>query len=111
ASKVFGQRAAAEALVLAALAGWWWSTTWLSPLVLPSPQVVALRLFDIIATPALSLHILATLARVLASVALALVIGFVLASLAHSRSWIAGIVTDRLLIVLNGMPSVGWALL
>ena len=70
-----------------------------------------MRLLDIVSTPSLSLHILATLLRVLSSVALALVIGFVLASLAHARPWVDGIVTDRLLIVLNGMPSVGWALL
>jgi NitT/TauT family transport system permease protein len=109
-SASLGQRAVAEGLVILALAAWWWSTRTLSPLILPSPQAVALRIADIV-TSSLNLHILATFLRVLAAVMLALAIGFVLAALAQARPWIDGIVSDRLLVVLNGMPSIGWALL
>jgi NitT/TauT family transport system permease protein/sulfonate transport system permease protein len=96
---------------MAALAGWWWSTTWLSPYVLPSPQAVAQRMLDLAITPSLSWHILVTTLRVVASVAIGLGLGFLLALLAHSRPWLEGIVMGRILVVLNGMPSVGWAIL
>ena len=48
--------------------------------------------------------------RVLASVALGLSLGFLLAFLAHALPRLSGIIMDRILVVLNGMPSVGWAL-
>jgi len=106
-----GQRAIAEALVLLALVGWWWSSLHLPAAVLPSPEAVAYRLLDIAVSPNLSWHVLVTTLRVLASVALALALGFLLALLAHSVPWLAGVVMDRILVVLNGMPSVGWAIL
>jgi NitT/TauT family transport system permease protein len=109
--KTFSERAIAETLVLLALTGWWWSSAHLPAAVLPSPQAVAYRLYDIVTIPSLSWHVLVTSLRVLASVALALALGFVLALLAHSVPWLSGIVMDRILVVLNGMPSVGWALL
>lgn len=109
--KDLGQRAIAESLVLLALASWWWFSTQAGPAVLPSPQAVLNRLFDIATTPSLSWHVLITSLRVLASVVLALALGFLLALLAHSVPWLAGIVMDRILVVLNGMPSVGWAIL
>jgi len=40
----------------------------------------------------------------------ALALGFSLALLAHSVPWLAGIIMDRILVVLNGMPSIGWAM-
>jgi NitT/TauT family transport system permease protein len=110
-SKVLGERAIAESLVLLALAGWWWFATHVAPTVLPSPQAVANRLLEVATNPSLSWHVLITSLRVLTSVALALALGFSLALLAHSVPWLAGIIMDRILVVLNGMPSVGWAIL
>ena len=54
---------------------------------------------------------LITSLRVLASVVLALALGFLLALLAHAVPWLSGMIMDRILVVLNGMPSVGWAIL
>jgi NitT/TauT family transport system permease protein len=110
ASKALGQRAIAESLVLLALAAWWWSST-LMPTVLPSPSAVFNRLLDIAANPSLSRHVLITSLRVLASVMLALALGFLLALLANAVPWLSGVIMDRILVVLNGMPSVGWAVL
>jgi NitT/TauT family transport system permease protein len=110
-SKGFGQRAIADSLVLLALAAWWWSSTQMAAAVLPSPQAVFNRLLDIAGTPSLSWHVLITTLRVLTSVALALALGFLLALLAHAVPWLSGVIMDRILVVLNGMPSVGWAIL
>jgi NitT/TauT family transport system permease protein/sulfonate transport system permease protein len=110
-SKALGQRAIAESLVLLALAAWWWSSTPVANAVLPSPMAVANRLLDIAASPSLCWHVLITSLRVLASVVLALALGFILALLAHAVPWLSGVIMDRILIVLNGMPSVGWAIL
>jgi NitT/TauT family transport system permease protein/sulfonate transport system permease protein len=109
--KVPGQRAIAESLVLLALAAWWWSSTQVASAALPSPQAVLNRLFEISTSPSLSWHVLITSLRVLASVVLALALGFLLALLAHSIPWLSGVIMDRILVVLNGMPSVGWAIL
>jgi NitT/TauT family transport system permease protein/sulfonate transport system permease protein len=110
-TRTFGQRAVADALVVLALAAWWWSSRHLPPSIIPTPQSVAIRLFDIATTPALAWHVLITTLRVMASVALSLVLGLALALAAHSRPWLDGIITDRILVVLSGMPSVGWAIL
>jgi len=106
-----GQRALAEALVLLALLGWWWSSLELPAAVLPSPQAVGQRLIAILTTPELSWHIAVTSLRVLVSVASALLAGLLLALLAQTVPWLAGIIMDRILVWLNGMPSVGWAIL
>ena len=97
--------------MLLALAAWWWSSTHMATAVLPSPQAVFNRLLDIATNPSLSWHVLITSLRVLASVVLALALGFLLALLAHAVPWLSGVIMDRILVVLNGMPSVGWAIL
>jgi NitT/TauT family transport system permease protein/sulfonate transport system permease protein len=79
--------------------------------VVPAPQAVLARLIYIATDPALGWHVLITTLRVVASVVLSLALGLMLALLAHARPWLEGIVMDRVLIVLSGMPSVGWAIL
>src|SRR5258708_908280 len=90
--KALGQRAIAESLVRRAWAAGWWSSPQLPPAMLPSPLTVLNRLIDIAGSPNLSWHVLITSLRVLASVVLALALGFLLALLAHSVPWLAGIV-------------------
>jgi len=111
ARKAFTEWALAECLLVFALAAWWWSSRHLPASVLPPPEAVASRLMQILTTPELAWHVLVTAVRVLASVALALGAGFLLALLAHTVPWLSGIIMDRVLVWLNGMPSVGWAIL
>src|SRR6476620_11445983 len=110
-TSAFAQRALAEALVVLALLAWWWSSLTLPATVIPSPAAVAHRLMAMLTTPQLSWHVVLTTLRVLISVASALVLGFLLALLAHAVPWLGGIIMDRILVWLNGMPSVGWAIL
>jgi NitT/TauT family transport system permease protein len=110
-TSAFAQRALAEALVVLALLAWWWSSLTLPATVIPSPAAVAHRLMAMLTTPQLSWHVVLTTLRVLISVASALVLGFLLAFLAHAVPWLGGIIMDRILVWLNGMPSVGWAIL
>jgi NitT/TauT family transport system permease protein len=109
--RAIGQRALAEALVVLALLGWWWSSHQMPATVLPSPAAVGQRLIAILITPELSWHVAITALRVLVSVAIALLAGFLLALLAQAVPWLGGIIMDRILVWLNGMPSVGWAIL
>ena len=90
---------------------WWWSSRDLTASVLPSPQAVLARLVAIATDPALAWHPFVTTLRVMASVLLSLVLGLALALAAHARPWLDGIISDRILVVLSGMPSVGWAIL
>ena len=88
---MLGQRAIGDALLLLALAGWWWSSRHVPSSVLPSPQAVVARLVEIAIDPALSWNVLVTALRVMASVALSLILGLLLALLAHSRPWLEGL--------------------
>ena len=110
-AKMFGARVLAETVVVLALAGWWWSSLYLPATVMPAPQAVADRLLAIVLRPELNWHVVVTGLRVLVSVISALAAGFLLALLAHAVPWLACIIMDRILVWLNGMPSVGWAIL
>ncbi|MBM3601334.1 MAG: ABC transporter permease subunit [Alphaproteobacteria bacterium] len=106
-----GQHAAAEGLVMLAVLGWWWMSNSLSAMVLPSPVSVLKRTFDLFVDPELSRHALVTFLRVAGSVFISLVVGLALALLARRAQWIDAIVRDRILVALNALPSVGWAIL
>ncbi|MBI3708860.1 MAG: ABC transporter permease subunit [Proteobacteria bacterium] len=106
-----GEHLVVLALVVLAIGGWWWMSLQFSPLVMPSPWAVLRRTTSLFVDPALLRHTLLTTARVWASVAASLVIGFALAVLARANADLDGIITDRLLVVLNAFPSIGWAIL
>src|SRR5688500_6839618 len=108
-TRTIGQRAVADGLVVLALAAWWWSSRHLPASVIPSPQTVLARLVAIATEPSLGWHAVITTLRVAASVMLSLVLGLTLALAAHARPWLDGIITDRILVVLSGTPSVGCA--
>lgn len=101
----------AEGLVAAALLGWWASARGLPEFVLPGPAAVASRLLDLFVDPAFLAHTFASTWRVVAAVALALVIGGALALLARAVPPLELVVHGRILPVLNSFPSIGWAIL
>jgi NitT/TauT family transport system permease protein/sulfonate transport system permease protein len=110
-TRTIGQRAIADGLVVLALAAWWWSSRHLPASVIPSPQAVLARLVTIATEPSLAWHAVITTLRVMASVLLSLALGLALALATYARPWLDGIISDRILVVLSGMPSVGWAIL
>ncbi len=103
--------AAAEGLVVAAVLLWWLVAQRMPAMVLPSPEAVLRRTIALFTEPALRFHWMTTLLRVAGSVAISLVVGFALALLAHRWRWAEAIVQRRLLVVLNALPSIGWAIL
>jgi NitT/TauT family transport system permease protein/sulfonate transport system permease protein len=105
------ERLLAEGLVVAALAGWWLMSLKLPAFVLPGPQQVLKALGALFFEPSFLVHTAASAARVVASVLIALALGFALALLARRVALLADVIHRRLLPVLNSFPSVGWAIL
>jgi len=80
--------------------------------ILPDPVKVLGRTFELLFTnPTLAQHTYISLARVLVSVALSLVIGSALVLLARYVSLTRGLLVERLLPTLNAFPSLGWAII
>jgi NitT/TauT family transport system permease protein len=105
------ERLLAEGLVAAALAGWWMMSLKLPAFVLPGPERVLKALATLFFEPAFLVHTAASASRVVASVLIALALGFGLALLAVRVPLLADVIHRRLLPVLNSFPSVGWAIL
>lgn len=105
------ERVIADGLVVAAIAGWWLLSLRLPDFLMPSPWQVATRLVDLFVTPSLLADVAASAARVIAAVALATVLGVVLALIPYRWPVADAIVRDRITPFLNSFPSVGWAIL
>jgi NitT/TauT family transport system permease protein len=105
-SRIFG-----EGLVLLALSGWWLIARKLPEFVLPGPAAVASRLGDLFIDPNFLGHTFDSVWRVIASVALAVLLGGVLALGAWTSPLLRGIIHDRIQPFLNSFPSIGWAIL
>ena len=105
------ERAIGEAVVVAALIGWWLLARGLPEFILPGPVPVARRLAELSVSPEFLFHVSTSAWRVLVSVILALLIGGGLAFLAHGVPWLAAVVDERIKPVLNSFPSIGWAIL
>ena len=104
-------RLVGEGVVVVALLAWWWAARGLPEFVLPGPVAVGSRLVELFTRPEFLGHTLVSTARVVASVAIAVVLGSLLAIAAASIPWIEPIVHDRIKPVLNSFPSIGWAIL
>ena len=105
------ERMIADGLVVAAIAGWWLMSLRLPAFLMPSPWDVATRLVDLFITPTLLADVAVSAARVIAAVALATVLGGILALLPYRWPVLEAIVRDRITPFLNSFPSVGWAIL
>ncbi len=101
----------ADALVLAVIAGWAISTRFLPEFVLPGPVAVLQRLGALFVDPAFIGHTLASAARVVLSVLLALVIGGGLALLNRAVPVLDWTIRGLIQPFFNSFPSIGWAIL
>ena len=101
----------ADALVLAVLAAWFIGSRHLPEFVLPGPVAVAKRLLALFSDPDFLVHTLASTARVVVSVLLALVIGSALALLQRAVPALDWVLKGGVQPFLNSFPSIGWAIL
>jgi NitT/TauT family transport system permease protein len=105
------QNGIAEGGVLLALLGWWLTARGVPDFVLPSPVQVAATLSRFAVEPALLWQLGVTFLRVAAAVALAMALAIALAIAARRSGIAAAVIEQRLLLILNSFPSVGWAIL
>ncbi len=105
------ERLIGEGLVALALIGWWAFARGLPEFILPGPAAVGGRLVALFIAPEFLQHVLASTWRVVASVALALLLGGGLAFLAEAVPVLEAVVHERIKPVLNSFPSIGWAIL
>jgi len=105
------ERALADGLVVAAVVGWWVLSRRLPDFLMPSPWHVATTLAGLFLTPSLLADTAASAARVVASVALSVLLGGALAVIPYRWPLADAIVRDRITPFLNSFPSVGWAIL
>lgn len=113
--KIFGvpvmQHVLAEGFVILFVLGWWLMSRGQPAYVLPSPWTVAQSFAAFFYDPKLFYHLLATFTRVVASVAIATVLGMVLAIIPFYVPVTRDIVGKRIQPLLSAMPSLGWAIL
>jgi len=107
----YKSRLVAEGTILAFVALWWFTARDMPDFVLPDPLEVALAMGKLLVEPDLLGHVIASFLRVLAAVAVALVVAVALAASIRTGPVMATIVERNLLVVLNSFPSVGWAIL
>ena len=101
----------AEGSIVLALVGWWAMARTMPSFILPGPVEVAGVFARLFIDPAFLVHTLTSLARVVASVLLAIFIGGLLALLARVVPELQWVVMRRIQPFLNAFPSVGWAIL
>jgi ABC-type nitrate/sulfonate/bicarbonate transport system permease component len=104
-------RLLAEGTLVAFVLVWWWTSTGLPSFVLPSPLEVARTFGRLVVDPALVPHVAISFARVTSAVVLAMTLALALGLLARRSVLFAAILEERILLILNSFPSVGWAIL
>jgi NitT/TauT family transport system permease protein len=102
---------AANAAVAAALGAWALGAGSLPEFVLPGPVAVGKRLIALFTEPTFLSHTLASVTRVLLSVALALAVGGGLALLNRAVPAVDWVVRGMVLPFFSSFPSIGWAIL
>ena len=104
-------RFVAEGTIIAFVVLWWFTARDLPAFVLPTPLEVAGAMGQLVTDPDLAVHVAASFLRVLAAVAVALVVAVALAGSVRTGVIMQTIVERNILVVLNSFPSVGWAIL
>lgn len=105
------QHLIAEGAIVAALLAWWAASRSLPVYVLPPPQTVARAMLRFVTDPQIAYHALVSFARVIASVAVATMVGLAIAAAVRAAPVLDAVVERRILTFLNSFPSVGWAIL
>jgi NitT/TauT family transport system permease protein len=105
------QRLAAEGLVVAAIAAWWFSSAQFPVNVFPSPVQVFWELMRLCGDPEFWGHAAATGVRVLLAVVFATVLGSGLGMLPRYVPWTSGIIDDVLIPFFTSFPAIVWAIL
>lgn len=105
------QRVIADGTILAVLIAWWAVSRNLPPYVLPSPQAVARSMASFVTDGEVAFNALVSLARVVASVSIAMVLALAVAAAVQAAPVLNVTVERRILTFLNSFPSVGWAIL
>lgn len=100
-----------DGLVLAFLAAWWLTARGLPSFVLPGPVETGQALVALFIDPHFLGDTAISLARIVLSVALAVLFGGVIATVARYVPSSFYAIHRRLMPVLNSFPSVGWAIL
>ena len=97
--------------MLLAILGWWLTARGVPDFVLPSPAQVLATLARFAVEPALLYHLGVSFLRVTAAVTAAMIIAVALALAARRSALVMAVIEQRLLVILNSFPSVGWAIL
>lgn len=105
------QRWVANLFALTALAGWWVYSQFVPVYQLPGPDLVAWRMLEFVTSVQLRSHLLFSLGHALSSVALAFLIGLLLAITAHNIWLVRGFIDERLTPFLNSFSGIGWLFL
>ncbi len=105
------QAGIADGAMLLAVLGWWLTARGVPDFVLPSPLQVLSTLARFAVDPALLYHLGVSFLRVTAAVTVAMILALALALAARRSTIAAAVIEQRLLLVLNCFPSVGWAIL
>ena len=105
------ERLLGEALVVAAVVGWWLLSLGMPDYIIPGPWAVASAVVDLFFDAAKAEHTAISTARVIGSVIVSTLLGTLLAFVPRWLPWADGIVHERVKPFLNSFPSVGWAIL
>lgn len=105
-----GSSAVAVAVPLLVIGGWWLASMNASPVTIPSPVLVLEDVMALLVGPQ-AYNTWTSMARIIISVMLALVVGAVLVFLAKMLPVTQTLVGSEVLPFLNGVPALGWAIL
>jgi ABC-type nitrate/sulfonate/bicarbonate transport system permease component len=107
----FGRTAVAHLFTLAALLAWWGSSLVVPEYELPGPWPVARRIASFLSDPDELGQLGLSFAHVLAAIAIAFVLGCLLAALAHYVRPLRLLIESRFTPFLNAFSGIGWIFL
>ncbi|GGE23417.1 NitT/TauT family transport system permease protein/sulfonate transport system permease protein [Gemmobacter megaterium] len=98
----------ANLIALAFLAAWWVYSLSVPAYQMPGPQLVAVRMVDLVLDANERVQLLWSLVHVLSAIGISFVIGFALALMSNTLWPLRGFIDDRLTPFLNAFSGIGW---